>query len=507
MIQSPGGVLVRNETTLWQGNTSEFQGLGSIRVSGYAATYAEIYTRHNWVNTVVNKLAAGEARLPLKVYEHDDLNRPDASRSPYGRLLAKPNSRMPRFFFWQWVISTYDIYGESMLLKIRDRGGRPVELAPLHPTCMHLDPDGTWRYENGKVRIAGIGQHDLVHFKTYNPATTSRGLSRLEPLRRSLEFEDAAQRAQSGFWRNGARPGVALKHKGNLSQPAADRLKVQWDNIAGGADNTGKTVVLEEGMEPEVMSLTAEEAQYLGCRKLHQEEVCGEFDMPPPAVHILDRATFSNITEQMRSLYRDTHAPRLNYFEDVLEADLRASVRPGANGPDFGDDVYAEFLLDEVLRGDFEARAQAYKDADYMTMAEKRRSENLPFIEGTDRVFVNAATVPLDAAAYTSASTLVRAGYDPVQVLEALGLPPMDHNPANTMAAPATVAPAAALRNVMGRLSRTTSLADLDPTSLTEGLDPDLASTVTAALALSADAGHTVPEFRERLKALTGGTA
>ena len=36
------------------------------------------------------------------------------------------------------------------------------------------------------------------------------------------------------------------------------------------------------------------------------------FDVPPPVVHILDHATFSNITEQMRSMYRDTMTPRLD---------------------------------------------------------------------------------------------------------------------------------------------------------------------------------------------------
>jgi hypothetical protein len=52
-----------------------------------------------------------------------------------------------------------------------------------------------------------------------------------------------------------------------------------------------------------------------------------------------------------------------------------------------------------VLRGDFEARATAYQQADYMTIAEKRRAENLPFIDGTDQVFVNAAQQPLDLIA------------------------------------------------------------------------------------------------------------
>lgn len=509
MIQS-GATLIRAETTLWEGSVSRMPAPSSLALGTHWSSYAELYRRQLWVSTVVNKLAMGTARLPLKVYERDDLNRPDASDSPYGRLLAKPSSRLPRFLFWLWVSSTYDVFGEAFLGKIRDPGGRPVELVPLHPTAMTPDevPAGaeqTWTFQSGRVRVEGIRQSNLVHFRTYNPDTMLRGMSRLEPLRRTLEFEDAAQRAQSSFWRRGARPGVALTHPANLTQPAQDRLKLQWDGLAAGADKTGTSVVLEEGMTPTVLTISNDEAQYIDSRKLNREEVCGVYDVPPPAVHILDRATFSNITEQMRSLYRDTQAPRLKNFEDTLETDLRASVRPGASEPDFGDRFYAEFLLDEVLRGAFEARSQAYKDADWMTMAEKRQLENLPFIEGTDRIFVNAATVPLDAAAYNAASTLVKAGYDPESVLETLDLPPIDHDPANVQQANAPSNEARA--TLMGRLSRPQTLDDIDPDALTAGISDDLTTTVLAALALSVEAGDTVPEFRARVKSITEGAA
>lgn len=474
------GVLVKSPTTLWSGTTDQLHSW-PLRsgTSRYEASYAEMYVRQPWVTTVINKLAYGEARLPFKVYEHDELNRPDASESPYGRLMAKPNPRMPRFYWWLWVVSTFDVFGESFLGKIRDAGGRPIGLAPLHPTSMHEEEekDGRilWTFQNGRVRIEGIPDEDLVHPKTYNPSTTTRGLSRLEPLRRTLEFEDAAQRAQSSFWAKGARPSVALKHPGNLSQPAADRLKVRWDSLAAGADNTGASIVLEEGLTPELMSVSNDDAQYIDSRKLNREEVCGGFDVPPPAVQILDRATFSNITEQLRSLYRDTHAPRLKLFEDCFEAELRASVRPGASEPDFGDAFYGEFLLDEVLRGDFEKRAEGYQrgiNSGWLTPAEVRKRENLPFIDGSDRLLVNSTIIPLDE---------------------------VDANPGRTPAGPPIEDNT--VRSVMGRIGRASDLASLDPEAVCAGLNGD-SEAVRSLLATSQD----IPEFKERLKALAGGT-
>lgn len=475
MILSDGALV--KTTTLWSGDTSNFPGFDRIGLTGNQfASYSEMYRRQVWVRVTVEKLAWMTARLPLKTYERNDQDRPEARRDhPYAQLLRVPNRRHPFVWFWLWVSSTYDIFGEAFLAKVRDAGGRPIQLLPLHPTGMHLeeinaDGEQIWTFQNGRIRVDGIRGSDLVHPRNYNPDNMSRGLSKLESLRRTLEFEDAAQRAQSSFWSKGARPGTALVHPGNLSQPAADRLRVQWDKIAAGADNFGTTVVLEEGMKPEQMTLSAEEAQYIGSRKLNREEVVATYDLPPPAVQLLDHATFSNITAQFRSIYRDTQAPRLKLFEGFLETELRASVRPGNDEPDFGDNVYAEFLLDEVLRGDFEQRAAAYRQADYMTVAEKRQRENLPFIDGTDRIIINAASIPLDE---------------------------IDQGPAMAR----VVDPTKTVSTLMGRLARAKSLADVDGDRLVEGLNGH-GPVVLEQLADARTAGLTVPEFRERLKAL-----
>ncbi len=474
------GVLVKSPTTVWTGSPATWGNWPtSLQIGNRWASYSAMYRGQHWVRTCVDKRATLLARLPLKVYRHDDLNRPEEAANPYAELLAHPNPRHSRFYFWQWVQSTFDIYGEAFVGKIRDSGGRPNTLALLHPTAMHEvdETDGrlTWDFDNGRVRFTGIRSADLIHFRTYNPDSFTRGLSKLESLRATLENEDAALRAQSSFWRNGARPGVALTHPGTLSQPAADRLKFRWDQIATGADKTGTTVVLEEGMKPEVLTISAVEAQYIEARKLNREEVVAGYDMPPPAVHILDHATYSNITEQMRSVYRDTMAPVTVFLEAELETQLRGAVAPGRDTADFSEDVYAEFLLDGVLRGDFEQRADAYQksiNSGWQTPAEVRKLENLPFIEGSDRLYINSTMVPLEVAA--------AAGDAPDNVV---------------------ALPVAAMRMVMGRLSRQKTIEEIDGAALTAGLN-GASALVQSELDTAKAAGESVADLRGRLRAL-----
>jgi HK97 family phage portal protein len=462
------GVAVKTPDVIWTGSPTTWP--GSLELGGHWASYGEIYRRQLWVSVVVNKLANGTARLPLKVYRRTGEAREPAADHPYAELLRRPNRRQDSKFFWLWTVSTFNIYGEAFWLKLRDPAGRPNQLVLIHPANVVSEEqrDGTvkWSFDNGTVRVDNIPEWDLVPFRTYNPNSLHRGLSPLEPLRATLENEDAARRATSSFWRNGARPGVVLSHPGKLGDVSAKRLRLQWDELLAGADNTAKTVVLEEGMKPEKLMLTAEEAQYIETRKLNREEVCAGYDTPPPVVHILDHATYSNITEQMRSMYRDTMAPKLGALEATMEHHLRASQRGNASEPDFGDEVYAEFLMDEVLRGDFEQRADSYQKAvnsGWLTINEVRRYENLTPVDGGDQSFVNSTMVPISAAGQQDE--------------------------------------AAMLRTVLGRLARPNSLDEVDGEALVRGMNGE---SVLAELEAARAANEGVPALRERIKALGG---
>ena len=476
MFLSNGSLVTKTPVSLT--SSSWFPSMPPMSSHGWPSAYAGIYSRQLWVYVVVNKLAKAQARLPLPVYERNEAKgRIRRSDHPMAKLLRNPNPGMSPWDLWIWTSSTQDIYGHTFWLKQRVRGS-VVGLYPLHPSSMTYD-EGAWSFDNGKTRLNDIAPTDLVHFRSFHPESQTVGLSPLEPLRSTLANEWHARNATSSFWENGARPGTALVHPKNITQPALERLKAQYDDIARGSGRTGTTVVLEEGMEPKTLSLTAEEAQYIETRKLNREEVCGAYDVPPPVVHILDHATFTNITEQMRSMYRDTMGGRLPGYEAAIELDLRLAEWPN-------DDVYAEFLMDEVMRGDFETRQDALNKATHMTIAEKRQVENLPFIEGTDRIFLNTATLPLDAID-----------------AQAAALTQATNAPAGPAAQEPTSPPAlSVVRTVMGRLSWQKSLADVDAAALVEGLDESDAAVVSAALSDELATAGDVSSLRERVRSL-----
>lgn len=375
----------------------------ALELTGQMAAYGQLYRKQLWVGTIVRKLARSTARLTLDLRESSDPQAGLDTVSPLAQLLAAPNTRFDPFKFWVWTSATYDVYGETFWLKLRDLDGVVRQLQPMHPTnvVVHRDykgelgePGSLWYIYTSGIRTVSmlppIPEADVVPFVSYNPDDTERGVSNLEGLRETLLAEDAMRRASASFWRNGARPAMVLKTDKKLSDPAIIRLKSRVDSAHGGADKMGGTLVLEDGLDVVPMQLNAEELQYIESRKINREEACAAYDIPPPVVHVLDKATFSNITEQMRSMYRDTMAPRLAELESVVRHHLV---------PDFGGSQIPRFNLDDVLRGDFETRAKAAGGLvtdGIMKPAEARPMFNLPPAgPEADKLYANQAFQPL----------------------------------------------------------------------------------------------------------------
>lgn len=368
------------------------------------ATYAEIYRKQLWVGVVVRKLAKATARMPFDIKRHGEANSQAPEPGLLADLLRQPNPSLSGYKLWEWTASTRKVYGEAYWLKVRDQNLRVRELRPMHPANIiaRRDDDGElyYVYTTGTRNVSQlppIPSSDVVAFTGYNPDSLERGMSNLEGLNQTLLNEDASRRATASFWNRGARPSVILSTPHQMSPTAQNRLKADWDSNQGGADRMGGTAVLDEGIVPHIVQLNSLEMQYIESRKLNREEVAAAFDMPPSAIGILDHATFSNVTELLRSVYRDTMAPDFVEYESVVNHQLI---------PDFDKtgDVFSRFNMDEVLRGDFETRATAVSgllERGVLTPNEARPMFGYaPFPGGdADRLYANAAMVPLGSPA------------------------------------------------------------------------------------------------------------
>lgn len=359
---------------------------GTVSLTGgLSQSYEQIYKTQLWVSVVVNKLSRGIGRIPLKGYTRGaNADRVLLKPGPgnwLANVLARPMPGVKSPFAWkEAIIGNLGLYGNCVVVKFRPRPGMP-------PTELWTSSFRNWEVKGGKTStyekyVFHVGgglkleffPEDVIHFKWWGTGDDLVGQSPIEPLRRTLFVEDAAQRLQAASYENANRPsGMFVAPKG-LEDNEVKRLQAVADALHGGVDKAFKLAVATGGVDWKPMSHTLIDSEVVETRKLNREEVAAAYDMPPPVIGILDKATFSNISEQHVMLYQDTMGAWVEMLEETLLEQLVYPERLMEN-------QYVKFNLNAVLRGAMKERFEGLRMADWLTPNQKRELEDLDQID------------------------------------------------------------------------------------------------------------------------------
>ena len=154
----------------------------------------------------------------------------------------------------------YLLRGNAYAAILRDRRGNPVELIPINPDAVMVleASDGSIFYNVNRIGLwqiamlrnlpVAVPEEDMFHLRgiSFNSLV---GVSTIGLARDAIGLAMGLEQQASRWVGNGARPSGVLKSKTRLSEPAAMRLKQQWQAFTGGLQNVGQTAVLEEGVE------------------------------------------------------------------------------------------------------------------------------------------------------------------------------------------------------------------------------------------------------------------
>lgn len=361
------------------------------------ASYGQLYRTQPWIYAAVRKVARSTARLGAGVWDQSPASGQQLDLvGPFAQLIADPCPILPPTAFWEWTAATIEIYGETYWIKLREgRGDQVTGFVPMHPSLVQIfrDVGGEEAYRFMGRPGEVFSRDDVVPFREFNPDNVMRGMSRLEPLRSTLLNEDSARRSMAATWKNGTRPTGTVTSERELGTLGRERLKRAFESEHQGSGNHGRVILLEDGVTFAPVDSKAVDMAYLEARQLNREEVAGVFDLPPSSLQIMDHATFSNITENMRSLYRDSMAPRIEFIESVINWEV---------GRDFNGPKVMKFAVAEVLRGAFEQRAQAL--ASLVQCGVFKPSEARQYFDlnvagpEADQLLIQGAMVPLKQA-------------------------------------------------------------------------------------------------------------
>jgi HK97 family phage portal protein len=381
VIQTDSGIVAINRAA-----TASLRFRGVPLYDNVVATYEFIYRTQPELRSAIDFLARNMAQLPLHAFERvSDVERRRLSSGPLASTLERPDVTITRSRWMDALVKDLAIYDAAYFVKVRGEAGR-VALVRLPPQQVEIIGTNWLRPEayrlHGAASYAEFPAEAVIDIHGYNPSDPRIGLSPIETLRRLLAEQEAAGEYRQNFWANAARMGGIIERPQtapNWSDSARARFRAEFEASYTGAAASGRTLVLEEGMQYKPTAFSARDSQYLESFQLSREVVATAYGIPTGLLG-LGSSTFSSLSEQHRQLYADCLAPWAVRIQEELELQLLPEF-------DTPEGTYIEVNLASKLAGSFQEQAavlQASVGAPYLTRNEARTRLNLPPVDGGD---------------------------------------------------------------------------------------------------------------------------
>lgn len=334
-----------------------FGGLPSA--AGVAVT-PETALRNSTVYASVKILSESVAQLPLHLFKRlSGGGKERASNHLLADLLAgDPNDWTSSFDFRLQMQAALCLHGNAYAFVNRS-GDRISELIQIPSTSVTVQVDDrtmepSYRIANADGTSTVYPRTQIFHLKTLG-TQAHVGLSPIMQMREAIGTALAMEQHAAKIFSNGARPGGVFKYAKTLGADAMKRLRESFNSAHGGGDNSGKTLILEDGMDFEPLQFTSVDLQFLEMRRHQVAEIARGFRIPLHMLQELERTTHANAESMGQQFLSLTLLPWLKMWEAAISRSLL--------DPEERKVYYAEFLTDDLARADLAARFDAYSKA------------------------------------------------------------------------------------------------------------------------------------------------
>jgi len=335
-------------------------------------------------------LSESIAQLPLSVFETDKAgNKLTAfNHKIYNLLHRKPNENMTTYTFIQKCMIDLLTRGNSFVYINRNNGATPVELLPLDVKKVRLiENEGEIYYELDEGGL--VDSYDILHFKVMSKDGFV-GMSPVDVGASAIGYGLALEQYGNSYFSNGAKVSGVLSTDRHLSDEAINRLRVSFKENYSSLRDSNKTMVLEEGLKFQQISLSNEASQFLKSREFSITEIARLFNLPPHLLRDLTKSSFNNISEQSREFVQYSLMPYIVMMESEMNCKLFRKNELNKIG--------TKFNVNALLRGTPKDRAEYYRtmlNIGALSIDEIRQYEELPTIQGGENHFMqlNMATL------------------------------------------------------------------------------------------------------------------
>ena len=275
--------------------------------------------------------------LPIELYERIDEKTVKSLTDDYRiRLLNyQPNTVSTGVDFKARMIRDIVLHGNAYV-EIEKDGNKIESLWNLDPRLVAIstltDPAKPYIIKDIVIRITGssvplkiddvmIAVADSDDLGLSGNGVIAYGDKIIELALNELELS-------SNIMNNGSSPASILKIEKNLSPDAQQRLRDSWEKLYKGASNSGKLVILEEGMSYEKMTYSPSELGISDLMNSTSSSICQLFNVPEQMVSA-SANTYGSVESMSIRFLQYCISPIIATIESALNRSLLLEKEKG----------------------------------------------------------------------------------------------------------------------------------------------------------------------------------
>lgn len=331
------------------------------------------------VSACVRIISSTVSGLPLMAVDSNGRNLPSQPKiiaDPFGgESSGDPTLPAKREGLRQTMVALLT-YGNAFMIATDSDGRRnPKELTLLDPSRVsaRIDENGDPQY---MVNGTPVPTTAMWHLRGMTWPGSLLGISPIEYARRTIGLGISAEAYGSQFFRRGASMSGVIEMKDAKTKEQASSIAKNFEASHSGLANSHAVGVLTGGAEWKQITISPEDAQFLGTQAAKTLDVAMLYGVPPHMLGQVDRSTSwgKGIEEQTLGFTKFTVKSWTDSIEDLFSRMLPRPQR-------------VKFNYDDLLRPDTTTRYQAYllaRTAATLSPNEIREKEGLDPKEGGD---------------------------------------------------------------------------------------------------------------------------
>jgi HK97 family phage portal protein len=383
-----------------------YQWLGSGPSKSGVSVNEETAKKFTAVFACIRVLSETLASMPIILYRDRKIGDKASGKDRavdhplYDLLHNAPNKEMPSFMLKETLMNHICSSGNGYAQIQRSRRGEVISLNILPWTMTDVRRNVT-SYEleyitNDRGKTVILNPADVFHI----PGLGFDGIKGYSPVRMAMEAIGlglAAEEFGATFFSNGANAGGVVEYEGKMQDGAKEQFRKSFMEKYGGLGKSNSVLFLENGSKYTKVAIPNNEAQFLETRRFQKEEIASIYRVPLHLIQDLERSTNNNIEHQSLEFVMYTMLPWFVRWEQFMNFKLLTRE-------DRTKGYFTEFLMNTLLRGDTQARAQMLhlmRQDGVINADQWREVENMnPQEDGQGKYYlINGNMISVDTAA------------------------------------------------------------------------------------------------------------